>query len=372
MAQTLIGVGDPKAAKVWSTALSTDVRKRGFFSRAMEGVGEDTQKPIRIIKDLQNQAGTQVTYQMSIRLQGRATTGDNTLKGREESLVFSEDTLFIDQVRHAVTPGGKMAQKNLVFNMRKVAKARLKEWFSDWQDQAKFAYASGARGVNADFIEDKSWTGFAGNPLQAPDDLHLLHGGSATSKGTLTAADKMSTRVIDSAVKRANTLASKGAGITSIAACEMPGSEPCFVMLMHPWAWDDFKNDNSESSWLKAQQAAAGAEGQKNALFTGAKGSYNGCAIHTHTSAILFDDYGAGNNVSATRSLLLGRQALTMASGSANGNESYSWKEEKTDYENQMGIAAGGVFGIKKPRFKDAQDVPRDFGVISIDVAAQE
>lgn len=45
--------------------------------------------------------------------------------------------------------------------------------------------------------------------------------------------------------------------------------------------------------------------------------------------------------------------------GQANGPTKMTWVEELFDYENQLGVAAGAIFGIKKTVFNNI-----DFGTI--------
>ena len=77
-----------------------------------------------------------------------------TLRGKEEDLKFYTDNLFIDQLRGGVNTGGKMTRKRTIHDLRKIARARQSDWWARLMDETLFIYLSGARGVNADFIED--------------------------------------------------------------------------------------------------------------------------------------------------------------------------------------------------------------------------
>jgi hypothetical protein len=50
-----------------------------------------------------------------------------------------------------------------------------------------------------------------------------------------------------------------------------------------------------------------------------------------------------------------------MAFGRENGPERYQWVEDYFDYENQFGVAAGCIAGMKKTRFNGS-----DFATIAI------
>jgi hypothetical protein len=44
-----------------------------------------------------------------------------------------------------------------------------------------------------------------------------------------------------------------------------------------------------------------------------------------------------------------------LAFGRENGPDRFTWVEELFDYENELGVAAGSIFGLKKTQF-NAQD----------------
>ena len=54
-----------------------------------------------------------------------------------------------------------------------------------------------------------------------------------------------------------------------------------------------------------------------------------------------------------------------MAFGSAGNGLRFDWNEEPKDYGNDLGVAAGTIFGIKKTTFE-----AKDYGVIAIDTYA--
>ena len=65
------------------------------------------------------------------------------------------------------------------------------------------------------------------------------------------------------------------------------------------------------------------------------------------------------------RAVLCGAQAGVIAFGQDGGPGKMTWVEELFDYENQLGVSAGSIFGIKKTRYNG-----RDFGTIVISTRA--
>ena len=372
MAKTIVGVGDAKAIKRFSAFLAVDVGRKSYFNRKFMGVGEEAQTPIQTLPHLERDSGDQISYDLVMQLKMRPIQGDATLRGKEEDLKFYTDSLYIDQLRGGVNTGGKMSRKRTIHDMRAIARVRQSEWWARLFDETLFQYLSGARGVNSDFIEDTSFTGYATNAFVAPDALHILYGGDATSKATLDAADKISLSVIDKALARAEVMGGGTSGIPSIQPCEIDG-EPHFVLVMHPWQEYDLRTNTSTGQWLDIQKAAAGAEGKANPIFKGGLGLYNNVVLHKHKAVIQFSDYGAASPavVKAGRALFLGRQAGVVAFGSPGTGLRFDWNEELEDRGNQVVITTSSIFGVKKSAFT-IDGTSRDFGVIAIDTACAD
>lgn len=372
MAKTIVGVGDAKAIKRYSAFLAVDVGRKSYFNRKFMGVGESAQTPLQTLPHLERDSGDQISYDLVMQLKMKPIQGDANLRGKEEDLKFYTDSLYIDQLRGGVNTGGRMSRKRTIHDMRQIARVRQSEWWARLFDETLFMYLSGARGVNSDFIEDTSFTGYANNAFVAPDSQHILYGGDATSKATLDSADKLTLGTIDKALSRAEVMGGGTTGIPSIQPCEIDG-EPHYVLVMHPWQEYDLRTNTSTGQWLDIQKAAAGAEGKANPIFKGGLGMYNNVVLHKHKSTILFSDYGAASPavVRAARALFLGRQAGVVAFGSPGTGLRFDWHEEMEDRGNQVVITTSSIFGAKKTAFT-IDSTSRDFGVIAIDTAAAD
>jgi N4-gp56 family major capsid protein len=369
MARTIIGVGDPKAVKKFSAFLAVDVGRKSYFNKKFMGVGEEAETPLQTLPHLENDAGDTISYDLVMQLKMKPISGDDILRGKEEDLKFYTDSLLIDQQRGGVNTGGKMSRKRTIHDLRKIARVRQSDWWSRLFDETIFCYLSGSRGVNSDFIEDTAFAGYAGNALTAPDPLHVMYGGAATSKASLVAGDKMDLTMIDRAVAKASTLGGGTSGVPSIQPVSIDGEEH-YVLLMHPFQAYDLRRNSSAGQWIDVQKAAAAAEGStKNPMFKGGLGMYNDVILHSHRAVINYSDYGAGLNVAAARALFMGRQAGVVAFGSPGTGLRFDWTEEAEDRGNQVVITTGSIFGVKKTAF-NIDGTSRDFGVISIDTAA--
>ncbi len=363
MTTTTIGTNNSMTQKKWSSNLAYDQAKKSYFEGRF--IGESDNHIIQKINDLEADEGDKVQFDLVVQLRNKPTYGDNRLEGKEENLKFSSDQVSIDQVRHSVSLGGRMSRKRIAHNLRKVGKDRLSGYFAKLMDEFMFMYLSGSRGINEDFLEDLSFTGFAGNGFDAPDVDHLLYGGSATSKAGLTAADKMSKLVIEKACNKAKMMQARNPNTANMAPVEN-GNDEQYVLCMTEDQAFDMRNADT-TGWMDIQKAAITAEGKANPIFRGGLGMVNNVILHSHRSVIRFSDYGAGSNVPAARALFMGRQAGVIAYGNSGGGMRFSWEENLKDYGNEPTIASGCIAGIKKTRFLNG-----DFGVLSIDTASKD
>jgi len=366
MARTIVGLNDAKAVKRYSGYLAVDVGRTSYFNKKFMGVGEDSSMPIQMLPHLENDAGEQITYDLSMQLKMQPVEGDSTLEGKEEDLKFYTDNVYIDQMRGGVNTGGRMTRKRTIHDLRKVARKRQGEWWARVFDELFFMYLAGARGINADYIYPTTYTGFANNALTAPDSNHILYSGSATGKANLASTDKMSLTTIDRLVAKADMMGGGTTGVPQIQPIMIDGEEH-YVLVMTPWDEYNVRANASTGQWMDIQKAAATAVGNKSPIFKGGLGMYNDVVLHKHKAVIRFTDYGAGANVSASRSLFMGTQAAVCAFGSPGTGLRFDWNEESRDNGNQAVITTSTICGIKKTSFNS-----EDFGVIAVDSAAAD
>jgi N4-gp56 family major capsid protein len=363
--QTTIAVGSPQNQRNWATSLAVDYGKMLWWKKFV-GTSENSIVQEKI--DLSKNAGDTVQFDLSMRFKGDPVYGDNRAEGKEEGLDFLQDELKIDQMRKPASAGGAMSQQRTVHDLRRVTRDRLAEYMAEWMDEVCFVYSAGDVG-NSAYNQDSIFraSAFAGNPIEAPDDAHMVYGGDATSKADLAATDKMSVTLIERTVAKAKMLNATNPNVVSMRPIKM-GAEEHFVVLMSPWQEHDMRVSAGDREWVEIQKAA-GQRGAKNPLFNGKLGMISNTVLQVHEKVRLFNDYGAGGDVLAARALFLGRQALTKAYGSGSGAR-MKWVEKKVDYDNEIAIAAGMICGIKKTRFKPESGQGTDFGVMALDTAA--
>jgi hypothetical protein len=268
MAMTEFGPNHPLAVRLWAKRLFVESLRETFIDRFIGT--SDTNAIIQMRDELNKSAGDRVTFGLRLQLVGTGVSGDNTLEGNEEALQTYNDTIIIDQLRHAVRSRGKMSEQRVPFNVRQESMDGLKDWWADRIDTWFFNQAGGFTAQT-----DVRYTGM--QAVLAPDATHIFRPNAKTTDESLTTGDEFSLAHIDRMIARAKTFNSAGGGAVPIR-----------------------------------------------------------------------------------RAVLCGAQAVAMATGrDGTGPEKMNWVEELFDYNNQLGVAAGMIAGMKKTQFNSM-----DFGVI--------
>lgn len=354
MAQTIIGLNNPTAVKRWSATLFTDMARESYWGARFMSKSPDAPTPIQVLTELENEAGDTVNYDLFVQLKQKPVYGDQLLRGREEALSNFTDKVSIDQVRCGVNAGGRMSRKRTLHDLRSIARQKMAEWWARWTDEVTFIYGAGTRGINSDFIEDTTYTGFANNPLTAPDADHVLFGQTATSDSTLASADSFGLEIIDRAVTKADTMGGGSDGKIKIRPIKING-EKRYVVVMHTFQEHSLRTSMANTiNWMDIQKAAAAAQGQGNPIFTGAMGMYRGVVLHAHPASIRFNA-GVDGQQPCARAQFLGAQAMVMAFGSPGSGLRYDWNEETEDRGNQIVISSSTILGIKKTIYNGEQ-----------------
>lgn len=365
MASTNIPFGSPLAKKHFGGAMfNSTIGKSWVMKNLIESAhrvdkgAEMANAPIVVLNDLTKSEGDTVNYDLFMQITGRATFGDDNLEGNLESLDAYTDEITINQVRKGVDVGGRMSNKRTVNDQRSVARQKLTEWFAQFVDQTCFTNLAGKRGINPYVLaKNVNYAVKDTHEFENYDADHLIYGGNATSKASMTAQDKMTLGLIDKLIVKASTEGGDADKKVRLTPLEKNG-EDAYIMLLHPYQEQDLRVDATTSGWLDIQKAAAGAEGLKSPLFKQTLGNYRGVHFKKHKHVVLDDTYGAASNVQTARAAFLGRQALVMAFGNASSaNLRADWTEKKTDVDdNKAAISGRMMFNAKRPRF-NGQDV---------------
>lgn len=352
MAVTSFATGDNLAVKLWSKKIAVEALKQTWVYKFM---GRDDNSVIQILDDTSKGPGDRIRVPLRRLLAGNGVIGDLTLEGNEERINYFNDDIIINQLRHAVREGGKFTRQLVPFDIREHARLSLQDWWADRIDTWFFNQLCGNAAQT-----DLRFTGM--QTAVASDSDHVIYAGGATTDGSLSnsATYKFTLTLLDICVEKAKTL---DIPIRPI----MINGEEKYVAFLHHTQVTDLRTNTSTGQWFDIQRAAMqGGNVTKNPIYTGALGEYNGIVIHASNRIPGFSagSAGAGSTGVANAgriAVMAGAQAMAMAFGRENGPERFNWVEDYFDYENQFGVAAGCIAGMKKLIFNGS-----DFAAITM------
>lgn len=306
----------------------------------MNFAGPNSNSMVQIKDETQKSAGDKITYGLRMQLIAAGIQGDGTLEGNEESLITYSDAILINQLRNAVRSAGRMSQQRVPFSVRDEALSGLRDWYADRFDNSGFNQVCGYTPQT-----NTSYTG--NNATISVDSSHQKWVGGATTDQGLISTQTFNLNVIDSAVEAAKTL-------TPAIRPVRTGGKEFYLGFLHPYQVTDMRINTSTGQWLDIQKAAmTGGEVDDNPIFDGALGVYNGVILHSDFR-VTQGVQSASSTVPVTtvrRAVLAGAQALMLGYGRDNGPGRYTWVEELFDYENELGVSVGCIFGMKKTVF---------------------
>lgn len=336
MALTTYSVNNALAVKTWAAKLFHEALSITYASKF---IGTTSDSLIQLRQELSKGPGDQITVGLRMQLAADGVLGDGVLEGNEEALVTYSDALLINQLRNAVRSAGKMSEQRVTFSIREEAMMGLKDWWAGRIDYALFNQLGGNTAQT-----DLRYTG--GNATIAPTSTHFVYPDGDTSEADVassSSSSKMTLTLIDYAVEKAKTLA-------PLIRPVMVNGDPMYVLFLHPYQVTDLRTNTSTGQWLDIQKAViTGGKIGDNPIFTGAIGMYNNVVIHETIRVPL-----APGQTTVYRGIFCGAQAAIMGFGQNNSQNKMTWNEELFDFGNQLGVAAGMIFGIKKAVFNSS------------------
>ena len=366
MAGTTFGVNHPLSNKVWSKDLAVEAIRKTYIGKF---IGEGKDSLIVRKDDLKKAAGDQITCGLRVQLQGDGVQGDATLEGNEEALSFYDDSLLVNQLRHAVRTKGKMTEQRVPYNLRAESRDGLSDWWADRMDTWFFNQICGNTAVT-----DTRYTGH--NAAMAPSANRIIRAGNQSDDQSLTSSDIMTLDLIDIARERAETFKIADNTGPVMRPIKYMGAD-YYVMFLHDYHVTSLRTSTATGQWQDIQKSAMqGGDVRDNPIFTGALGIYNGVVLHKANRVTQGVNSSTGAAVTtARRAVFCGAQAAMIAFGGDSGPSSFNWSEEMFDYGNQLGVKAGAISGMKKCKYvpeNDATTNAEDFGTLVVSTYAAQ
>jgi N4-gp56 family major capsid protein len=307
-------------------------------------MGEGSNAVIQVREELTKAPGDAITVQLRARLTGAGVTGDTALAGNEENLVFHDQRVLVDTIRHGVLLRGEMSEKRVAFDLRNQAREALVDWAGN-----KIRTDLIAALTDTSVGRDRS------RYLYGATDANW-HGTHDTALGNVDgSADRLSTGMISIAKRKAQL-----GGARKVRPFQMQkdgGNEELYVLFAHPYAVRDLLADQAFRDVNTYIPSSFG----ESVLIHGQryKGMWDGVMIFECEEMPILDDAGAGD-IDVAHNVLCGAQAAAVVWG-----KKTNYKEDSNDYGHENGFAIDEIRGVKKLVFNNI-----DHGVVNVFSAA--
>lgn len=333
MAVQSFPAGHALAVQLWSKGVEAEVLKKLSFAHFM---GKRPDSLCHVKDELTKSAGDTITYALRMQLDETVApkVGNATLENNERTVTYYSDSLTINQLRDATRVYQVMDRQRVNFDQREEGKVAVGELLSAALDQAFFNHLAG--------YTVQTNLGLTGNNAITAAST-VLRPSPRTTDESLTSAEPFALHMIDVAVEYAKTRT------PAMRPAFVPGMGYYYVCFLHPYQVTSLRA--SASDWTVLQRdAMQGGAVVNNPRFTGHLGTYNGTLL-VESSRVppgVRTDNGL-TFATARRAVFCGAQALGCSWGRFGGNPNkFRWVEDMFDYENELGIAAGCVVGMKK------------------------
>lgn len=363
---------DPNARKFWTLSVLTDSIKEAYWGRHM---GPEGSHSLVVRKtDLEAKKGDEVTTTLIAKLRGRPVRDGEKLEGKEMRLDFATHKMRINTHRQGVNCGTQMDAIRMGSNMGDTGRERLKDYIQELYEETIAAAATGARGVGDEFIHlELGYPGYP-NALRAPDDAHLFIGTAGDkAKNTLVAGDKIAASSIAALSTKARKMLGgvqdgKGVRMEKIRR----SGKSCWTLVTMPEGVEDLRKDTGTQGWFEANKALITAIGKEAEIFQGGAGYIHGTIVDEVDTLPKFNDYGAGGNINAMRSLFCGANGIVVANGSKGMENGLALelKEDTNDRGHETVVTFTLIMGADKTTYAPVNgNTARDIGLIAFDHA---
>jgi N4-gp56 family major capsid protein len=325
--------GPSTSKQLWAKETWMAAIQQIFFAKFMNKKNDDFNAIVYFTDAFKKDKGANFNISLLTPLTGDGVEDDAVLEGNEEALVYYDMAANLKEYVHAVRLKGRLAEQKAAVDMRGDAKAALSDWLAKKIDTLCVTALSAS-----------------------PTTNRVIYGAvnattNATNDATIVANSIMSTNMI-SVAKRKAQLATIGGAEAKIRPIKIDGRD-MYVALLHPYQAKAIKNSNE---WQQAQREA-NVRDNKNPIFSGALGYWDGVVLFEYERIKTYSNFGTGANLNGARGLFCGAQALAI------GVQKYpTWEEKAFDYNRKAGFATGVLMAVAKPNFNS-----EDYGVIAMD-----
>ncbi len=327
-------------AEAWSNEVFSEYLAQNPFFNFM---GTGSHNIIQVKEELTKQPGDAITTQLRGRLTGNGVSGITKLKGAEEDLVFFDQRLLVDTIRHGVMLRGEMSLQRVAFDLRNQAREALVDWATEKlrRDLISALTVTSVGRVRARYlygVSDANWNANHTTALLNVDNTNDRLTTAAISRAKRKALLEGDRKVRPFVIKQGNKV------------------EEVYVLFAHPLAVRDLLADAD----FKALNTYIPTTLGDSVLVHGQryKGMWDGVMIY-ETEMPLLPTAGAGG-IQVAHNVLCGAQAVAVAWGKRT-----NYKEDLDDYGHENGFAIDEIRGVSKLVFNGT-----DHGVVNLFNAA--
>lgn len=289
---------DEAIPEKWEAGLRADAERMTFWGPNFEG-SEGSGMPIIRKDDFVTEPGDVIHIQVFSPLAQTGVSGNTTLAGQEEQFVLGQFDVSADWVRHAVA-FTKRATRRAIFDAAQTSRRALSKWM--------------AKNIDDDMFQQMIRT-------ESPSNLFA---GNVADADSLGSSNVFTPDEIDRVKLQ---LQSQGS-LPFDVIMDNGQERPMYGVVISEVSEYQLK---SNSTWNQAQRDA-GIRGEKNKIFTGAMGTYNGVIIYTqNTIQVSNKKWGSYIRPEARLSGSHNNSTTTITVGGSNTNIDY------TEYFPQSG-----------------------------------
>lgn len=298
---------DSSIPEIWAKSVLRDHKVAGYWGKFVGKEGSGA--PIIQRSELLGKPGDLIHVQVTDPLTGAGQEGDTAMvEGNEENLATTEKKVAPLLYRHGVRVY-RRANKKSMLDLRSEARMRLAEWGMNKMDTKRFEL----------ILATALPAPLASETYNAPN-VYVVGGG--TGINDVGAGDVLTVKACQEIrlklrIQRAKPL--------------MVDGKPHFILVTHPYATFQLKQEARYESWVREAQV----RGETNPFFRGALAVIDGLIIHDHENVPL----ATGTGVQGATSIAFGGEAFVEGL-----DEDVSWAEDTFDYGNQFGVAYSFAF----------------------------
>lgn len=354
----LIPAGSVHEQQKWSDQLRKEYLNGNEY-RAFMGAGtvsggsmagNGINSLIMVLDALGNKAGTKINIPLRRALTGTGVTGDQTLEGNEEEMVYDNESITIDLFRHAViVRNPTMSEQRAAFQLFDEARPALTDWSEEkLAQEITDALVDTSRGR----VQSRYRYG------KVESNWNATH---ATALGNLDATDDLLTVALVKALKDKAKAGDPTNGVGRIRPAKMSMengvAKKTFVLFCGTRARRNLENDTAYLN-LQARNPVE-AMAPKLVDTSNFIGMIDGVLCYEIERMPVSVNSGAGAAVDTSPVVLCGAQAVAVVYG-----QRPFFTMQEGDYGMTKGVAINEVRDVQKMVFNSA-----NFSVVNAFVA---